>query len=829
MAGGGYMACATAIHEATGGAFDDDELEEILSDLQRRARAIQIRTGGTADERAMLKAAAAELAHENALAAKREAANARLNYAKRVARRDRLLAGNDPVLAVQAEIHGVNTPLPGGAKFSAEAESRALATAYQGGAVRALDKAGLFDAARNGTVARDWVRELVELNKPEGLPGVTGSKVAQDIAAVLHRYQALARKGLNAEGAWIGDLDGYVAHQNHDPFAMKSAGFDAWRDFALPKLDAERTFDGVEDRGKFLRGIYNALTTGIHLSAEGGLGFKDPAFTGPGNLAARLSEGRILHFSDADAWLDYQQKFGEPDPLKAVMRGLTSAARDTALMRRWGTNPRAEFQQDMRWAQEILRDSKPDQAVALREGEHGLQTRYDFLDGTNDRPANRLGAQVGSYARLTESLAKLGGVVFTHLSSIGSKASELRYRGVGLFEAYGDALHSIVRGRGAGDTEEMMDLLHAGLEGMQRDILGRFNLGDDLPGAASKAANLFFKLNGLAYFLNAQKAGTQFLLARRLGALLDRDFEDLPPETQRDLGHYGVTPEHWAALQTVQDHASIDGRKFLTPDAAERAGLSDRAGADLASRLAVLYHDAADRAVITPGIPEKALFFGSTRPGTALGEVARFIAQFKQWPAAAIRQGLGRELYGGQSKPAAFAGILHMAVSSAVLGYLAMSAKDLFKGQNPRAPNDPKTWAAALMQGGGFGILGDYLFGEYNRFGQSVSETLLGPVLGQGLSSVIDLWNRAKNGQDLKPEAFRTLLNNTPFLNLFYVRSALNYAFLWQVQEALSPGYLRRFEARVKAQNHQSFWLRPISGVTGANAVRAPSLPGATP
>ena len=45
---------------------------------------------------------------------------------------------------------------------------------------------------------------------------------------------------------------------------------------------------------------------------------------------------------------------------------------------------------------------------------------------------------------------------------------------------------------------------------------------------------------------------------------------------------------------------------------------------------------APDRAVITPGIPEKALFFGSTRPGTAVGEVARFVAQFKQWPAAAV-------------------------------------------------------------------------------------------------------------------------------------------------------------------------------------------------
>lgn len=38
---------------------------------------------------------------------------------------------------------------------------------------------------------------------------------------------------------------------------------------------------------------------------------------------------------------------------------------------------------------------------------------------------------------------------------------------------------------------------------------------------------------------------------------------------------------------------------------------------------------------------------------------------------------------------------------------------------------------------------------------------------------------------------------------------AMDYLFLWHVQEAMSPGYLRRFERRVQQQNHQSFWLRP--------------------
>lgn len=125
----------------------------------------------------------------------------------------------------------------------------------------------------------------------------------------------------------------------------------------------------------------------------------------------------------------------------------------------------------------------------------------------------------------------------------------------------------------------------------------------------------------------------------------------------------------------------------------------------------------------------------------------------------------------------------------------------------------------AMMQGGGLGmILGEFLFGDYNRFGQNVCETILGRVLGQGLSSVIELWNRAKEGKDLAPEAFRTLVYNTPFINLFYTRLALDYLLLWQVQELLNPGFLRRFEHRVESQNHQTFWLRPSEVVATHHA-----------
>jgi hypothetical protein len=158
-----------------------------------------------------------------------------------------------------------------------------------------------------------------------------------------------------------------------------------------------------------------------------------------------------------------------------------------------------------------------------------------------------------------------------------------------------------------------------------------------------------------------------------------------------------------------------------------------------------------------------------------------------------------------------------------VTGYAVMTLKDLLKGQNPRSPVDPRTAVAAAMQGGGLGIMGDFLFGEYNRFGQNVAETALGPVLGQGVANVMDLWNRIKARaegtesanmrdhpvRDIGPDAWKLLADNLPFANLFYTRQALNYLLLYSLQETMRPGYLQRAERSLKQRTGTTMYMSP--------------------
>jgi hypothetical protein len=221
----------------------------------------------------------------------------------------------------------------------------------------------------------------------------------------------------------------------------------------------------------------------------------------------------------------------------------------------------------------------------------------------------------------------------------------------------------------------------------------------------------------------------------------------------------------------------------------------------------------ADRAIITPGVADRALVRGGTLPGTPAGEALRFVAQFKLWGLAAVRQSLGREFYGEQGLAGAVSGIIQLAIAATAFGYMRMFLSDLSQGKNPRPPNSPATWAAALMQGGGFGILGDFVFGEFSRFGGSLGDTLLGPVLGQGTSQVIKIWNDLKEGRgsDLSPDAVKLIMDNLPFVNMFYSRAAINYLFLHSLQETMNPGYLKRSEQSLRRRTGQTYFLSPAS------------------
>lgn len=841
----GWQACITEIKRTAGVEFNDEDIATILGTILDRKRRT---TAPRLSESESYQAAAAELAQEASAAAKIARRNAIENLQKRLLRRsfyDSAPAVTNPItgkttpaviMALEAKLAGINSPMNRG-RLSVDAQQRALARDYVVGLGVELDKAGLTDTFRKGTLDRDWTRELAELSKKGGKPGLTGVPAARQIAEIVNRYQKLAVDDLNRAGAWVGEYEGYVTRQSHDPDRIRRAGYDVWRAAISSKLDP-KTFDGIEDPERFLRSVHDALVTGVHMTAEGMQGFKDPAFTGPGNMAERYSQARVLHFKDAESWLAYHQQFGRGTLADAVMRQLTMSAKAAALMREFGTNPRAEFQADLRWLEEKYRkEGDTDTVAALRNREKPLSNIFDELDGTSATPVHRTAANIGRAVRAWNSLTKLGGVFFAGITDLPFKAAELKYQGVGLLERYWNNVAALAHGFRSDELREVYDVLRAGHDGMWGHLASRFDASDSFPGTMAKLQNRFMTLTGHAYWVDAQRAGAERLMARMLGRQKDLDYEHLAPESRRMLSLFGIDGERWDLLRSA-DWRMADGDTYLTPDAASRisdvrlerylratgalgpkatpeaiAGKIAGLRRELQLQLLSYYGDRSDYAIFTPGARERALLRLGTRPGTVEGEALRLIAQFKTWAVTAITKSMGREMFGRPeaSTLSRVAGVATLALEATVTGFLARALKDAARGKTPRDPKDPKTWMDAFAYGGGLGIYGDFVMGEYGR-DRSLLGAMMGPTIGQ-LDDVADLWNRARSGDDVAASALRFGLNNAPFINLFYTRIALDYLILYQVQEALNPGFLRRYERTIRQKTHQQFFISPASRI----------------
>ena len=801
--------CITSSAQALGGPITQEQMEFIRDEVAK-LQAQLLASGQAASPANALMLAARKFAAQQklaALVARRNAAINQQRYFQNLAYVTGVWKGR--------EAEGLRALLTGsiegraGARSSVALEQKTLQGLYLGGLNVELERAGVFDAFRTGSLDRDVARALWQLNSRapnlEGLP-----EAAVKIARIVHKYQEVARTDANKAGAWIGKLEGWIVRQSHDPWKIGRSTFAEWAGFLEERLDwsrMEQQLGPIPDRRAFLREVYTALASGVHVQAKGAVNAS--GFKGPANLAKRMSQERVLHFKDADAWFDYNERFGTGNIREAVFAGLMSAARNTGLMRVLGTNPGAMMQQ---LVDEVARriDATGDAralerfAAATRPGGK-LWNHLAEVDGSASIPVDRMVSRVASNVRAFQAMAKLGGAVISSVTDLATYASELSFQGRSFLSGMAEAISAVGQGRPAGERHDILTSLGVFFESLSADLTRQGSLDESFGGWTSRTLQQFFKWNLLNWWTDALRGSAALSMSNYLALNARRTWAQLPQELRHVLGLYRITEADWNHMRENGVKQAADGRLYMVPDDLDEAR---------ARMLRQYITDRAYTAVLEPDAGTRAAWikFG-TKPGTFTGELVRFVMQFKGFPAAFTRQVLGREVFGRAAEPFAegsLVGLAQIIVTTTVLGYGAMAVKDLLKGRTPRDPTDWKTILAAMTQGGGAGIYGDFLFGEFNRFSRTPLETAAGPTLGTA-SDVLRLWSGLVRGDADAGDALRLALNNTPFINLFYSRPVLDYLILWDIQEAISPGTLRRMQRRIEREQGQSFLISPAT------------------
>lgn len=719
------------------------------------------------------------------------------------------------------------------ARMSVDAVQKGYRGELVGGMLADLNAAGLTDVFVKGSFDKDVYIALYNMGTEGDMRGIPAEAIK--IAEIVQKYQTDARNMRNRFGAWIGDLKGYITRQSHDMFKIRAAGEQDWISFILPRLDIERTmgdFDGTPEQ--FLTRVYDNLATGSHMKPPGAE-VDTVAFGTGSSLARRESVERVLHFKDGAAAYEYNQQFGVGKLADAVLHGLEHSARSAGLLRMLGTNPEANVTRVFDEYAETLR-GQPERRASFLGKKKELQNLLATVDGSSNIPGNFTAAKVSAFLRSWQTMSKLGGMLISSITDLANFAADIRFtQNRNLLSGMLESAQAVASGRAKGEQLEVLSALGVFHESTLGAVYNRFDAPDLNGGKTAWAMQQFFKFTGINFWTESLRDGYVLSHSNYMAQNASRSFDAIDPSLRDMLDLYGIDAGKWEILR-VAALREADGKMYMTPEGLntvprsmfakyiEGAGREatdtaiENLRADIALGLRTMMIDRMDHAVLQPNARVRAFMQRGTQPGTVGGELLRFIGQFKSFPVAMIQMTLGREIYGkgfdtiGEYfRKAGMGNIMGLASFIALtigMGYIAMSIKDLLRGKEPRPVDMWETWAAAMVQGGGLGIYGDFLFGKYNRMGGTLTGSMAGPVANLA-DTAADLWTRVRTGDDFAAVAFNALLQNTPFMNLFYTRAALDYLIIYQIQEALNPGYLRRMERRVERENQQTYYLPP--------------------
>ena len=781
------------------------------------------------------------------IAAKIEKRNALINKNKYIKIITELKNSDNPSKTLSGILVGdVRTRLD-----SVDAKGHAIMVDSMGTLAAALSKAQVLDMFRLGDLD-----EKVYIEMFDGL-GSSGDVNARKIAEIIRKHQKNLLDRKNRAGANIGELENYVVRQMHDPLLMMKNFKDIkgskaeWVAFIKPLLNKEKTFDGLSDKvtseksiddleNDFLGEIFTNLVTGNHnksgdLNSIDGKRFMMDGFSGPKNLAKSMSQSRVLHFKDGMSSYKYSKQYARMTLSEGVLSGFTHDAQSIALLETFGTNPRSMFDK-------IIKDIEgtKDINILRKLRKKSLYDQFAELDGTTRQKGisrNFLGmdvsiAGISAGWRMIQNMSKLGFATISSFSDISTKAAFINANTErGVFSSYGRAFIDVFEGfKNTKQKKELGYLLGVGVDNMLNDVHARFGANDSGPGKMAKAHQFFFKLNGMQWWNNSQKTGLARRFAADLAVYANRSFDKVPPETQRLLKLYDIDESDWTVFSQLVDKAQ-DGRKYVVASKVDELSndvidsiirnkegtldITDKLRQDFRdkfrTKINMYYADSADAAIPTPGARERAIMNQGLPRGTVLGEAIRMIMQLKGFPITYITKGLSR-----QKAHAGYYGVAKMMVGSTVMGYLSICLKDVLRGREPRevflgnGDFNTKLLQQAFLQGGGAGIYGDFIFNEYNRYGRSFQETLLGPTAG-AVDDVAKIFGKFASGDVPTQKLTKLALENTPYINLFYTKLALDYLFLHDLQELAKPGFLRKMEHRINKDFEQDFFISPQS------------------
>lgn len=660
----------------------------------------------------------------------------------------------------------------------------------------------------------------------------SGNESAKKGAQTWLKVTNAMRERANAAGFDIRKRLDWHLPQLHDTAAIRAADVEQWVRAVMPLLD-RRQYLTPEGRRMNDAELAEALVSMKNtLQTEGLVNMEPTAFGGVPALVRRREDPRELHFKDPESWLTYHEQYGKGTVFTALQGHVAGLARDIALAEHFGPNPEAEFR-TLRAMAKI--DGGPNATDAHGPFFVSTDALWKTLSGYTNRIYNgeqvtyqRI-ASIAQGVRNVETFGKLQGALLSSVTDIPTYFTTSYYNRLPILTATINLVRSF--------KGELTDYANrAGL--ISESVVSDMNrwAGDNISeGWTGRVANATLRASLLTAWTDAIKRAFSVTMMGAMGKLSRSEWGALQAADRSRLAAKGITETDWQVFRRAEPE-DWRGQAMLTPEAiravpdAQLRALGDpeQVRNNAISRLLGAITDEADYAAVSPDLYTRAALQRGTQRGTIEGEVARSLALFKSFPFAMISRHWVRALEAeGLGSKIAYASAL--TVSLTLFGAIGAQLKFLRDGKDPADMTDPKFWGTAFVQGGGAGVLGDYIYagiGGGSRHDQSLWSTVLGPVAGtveDAIKLTLGNLQEAAKGKDTHAgaEALKLARSHLPLVNLWYLKTVLDHAFLHELQEYLSPGYLDRLKSRAREDWKQEYWWAPGNA---AEYARAPNF-----
>jgi len=618
----------------------------------------------------------------------------------------------------------------------------------------------------------------------------------------------MARTDFNRMGGSIRKNERYLMPQNHDAATIQKYGKDEWLADVRNWIDRDQMTD---DFGRKLTdeeleaGIAYAYDTIESHGLNKAKDFKPPPKQAK-KMARKGSEKRFLYFKDADSWLAYQNKYGRGNVFQTLTGNIDMIANDVATMEIFGTNPRAAF----------------DALMGMVESRKGLENEkalQGFYKGTPGMKKNMLEAvfktttgavERGNLTGLADFMqstrnvitaSRLGKAFLSAISDEGFTAVTAGYNDLPVSKILATKVKLASGTEAAKDLQLTAVKIGLGADTWTNMANSGNRYGDVYgTGRTARAAEVVMRASGLEPWTDAGRKAFTLEYSGFLAENFNLDFDQMGAKTQRAFDTYGITREDW---DTFRQSKTFDHQGARYADFTQEGG----------DKFHQMVMSEVDYAVPMPDARVRAITTGGQATGSIGGQAWRSVTNLKSFPITVLTSHLYRIAYQATTGDrVAYAGA--MMAATTLLGAAAMQAKDVAAGREPREMDNLKFWGAAIAQGGGVGIYGDFLFSDVNRFGQGPVASVFGPT-GQLVDSTIALTlgnvQQGFKGEDTNwdLEAIRWIESNTP--SIWQIQPLKN-AMFDQLEVMVDPAARKKQSlARKKRMREygQGYWWAP--------------------